>query len=146
MNFKNYSFKEKINHIILEFDKIKNLSNSENIINSIKNMLIDIKNNDEYQTRYNELWKRIFDNIPSMIGYWDYNQINIFCNHSYSNYFGKSPSNIIGHHMEEVLGKDLYLKNLPFIQRVLDGNAQSFEREIITPNGQSRYTLANYIF
>ncbi|KAB8039677.1 PAS domain S-box protein [Silvanigrella paludirubra] len=151
MNFKNYSFKEKINQILLEFDKITNQSDSENIKNNIKSMLIDVKNNEEYHSKYNEsfnsteLWKRIFDNIPSMIGYWDYNQINIICNQSYSNYFGKSPSNIIGHHMEEVLGKDLYLKNLPFIQKVLEGSAQSFEREIITPNGQSKYTVANYI-
>ena len=47
--------------------------------------------------------------------------------------------------MEEVLGKDLYLKNLPFIQKFLEGSAQSFETEIITPNGQSKYTVANYI-
>jgi hypothetical protein len=44
--------------------------------------------------------------------------------------------------MRDLLGP-LYQKNLPYIERVLAGEPQTFEREILTPSG-IRYSLANY--
>lgn len=89
---------------------------------------------------------KIIDNLPSMIGYWDKNLINLHANSAYSNFFGKTPKQILGKHIKELLGPTIYAANLPYIEAVLKGEAQTFERNIPSPvhNGY-KHTLAKYI-
>lgn len=88
----------------------------------------------------------LLDNMTAMIGYWDKNLHNRYCNKAYSIWFGVSAENLHGKHIKELLGEKIYQLNLPFIQAVLLGTPQQFEREIPTPDGTSvRYSLAEYI-
>lgn len=89
--------------------------------------------------------QNILDNIPSMVGYWDNDLINRYSNKAYLEYFNKTKSALVGMHIRELLGPDLFQKNLAFINAALNGEAQSFEREIPLPNGGSRHTQAHYI-
>jgi PAS domain S-box-containing protein len=55
------------------------------------------------------------------------------------------PSEIIGKHIRNVIGEELFLRNLPYIEGVLRGNPQEFERDIPSQDGGSvRYSLAQY--
>ncbi|MDZ4727463.1 MAG: PAS domain S-box protein [Leptospira sp.] len=89
---------------------------------------------------------RVLDLIPSMIGYWDKNLNNVFANQAYSNWFGKSPKEIQGKHISYVLGEKIYNLNKSYLENVLKGESQVFEREFPEANGKGvRYSIANYI-
>ena len=88
----------------------------------------------------------ILDNMPAMIGYWDTELHNCFCNQAYSTWFGLEPAQITGRHIREVIGEERYQLNLPYIQAALRGEAQSFERAIPSPDGKVvRNALAEYV-
>lgn len=87
----------------------------------------------------------LLDKLPAMVGYWDAELRNGFGNLAYVDWFGVSPEWMRGRHIRELLGEQLYALNLPFIEGALRGTAQHFEREIIDPNGVTRYSQADYI-
>ncbi|HET7590342.1 MAG TPA: PAS domain-containing protein [Solirubrobacterales bacterium] len=89
--------------------------------------------------------QKILDALPAMVGYWDRDLRNRMANEAYVDFFGVSPREIAGIHIREVLGVDLYEKNLPHIEGALRGEPQLFDREIRTPSGSLRYTQASYI-
>jgi len=85
----------------------------------------------------------IVDHLDAMVAYWDFNQVCVFANNAYRDWFGKSREEIIGITMQELLGP-LYPKNLPYITAAFAGQTQVFEREIPTPDGRIRHSLATY--
>jgi PAS domain S-box-containing protein len=88
---------------------------------------------------------RVLDGATAMFAYWDPEQRCRFANRAYERWFRVSPEWLVGKHMRELLGP-LYELNLPYIERVLRGEAQEFEREIPDPaGGPPRHGLANYI-
>ncbi|KIL98862.1 Phytochrome two-component sensor histidine kinase Cyanobacterial phytochrome B [Paramagnetospirillum magnetotacticum MS-1] len=90
--------------------------------------------------------RTILDNIPAMIGYWDRDLRNRFGNRAYFDWFGVDPDKMPGMHIQDVIGEERYRLNLPYIERALRGERQTFEREIPTPDGRSlRHSLAQYI-
>jgi diguanylate cyclase (GGDEF)-like protein/PAS domain S-box-containing protein len=81
-----------------------------------------------------------------MIGYWDKNLLNRYCNKAYSSWFGVSPEQLLGKHIQELLGEKIFRLNLTYIEAALRGQPQEFERTIPTPDGSGqRYSLAEYI-
>lgn len=96
--------------------------------------------------RSNEaLLRLVTDNIPAMLGYWDSELRNRFANADYRRWFGKSPEEIHGHRIDELLGPDLYEENRPFIEAALAGQRQDFARSIPGPDGVLRHSQAAYI-
>lgn len=87
----------------------------------------------------------VADNLPAMIGYWDRDLRNRFANADYRRWFGKSPEEIHGHRIEELLGPELYAKNKPYIDAALAGQRQDFDRSIPGPDGMLRHSQASYI-
>jgi PAS domain S-box-containing protein len=92
-----------------------------------------------------ELLRTIVDRVSAMLAYWDSSQRCRFANRAYERWFGVTPESLIGKHISELLGP-LYPLNLPYIERVLRGEPQEFEREIPDPaGGPARHSLACYI-
>lgn len=90
--------------------------------------------------------RTILDAVPSMIGYWDSNLINGFANKAYISWFGLEPGKVKGKHLREVIGEERYQLNLPYVENVLKGIPQTFERAIPAPDGNSvRHSIAQYI-
>lgn len=87
----------------------------------------------------------ILNALPAMVGYWDRDLRNRMANDAYVEFFGKTPEEMRGVHISELLGPELYAKNLPFMEGALRGEPQTFDREITTPSGEVRYTQAFYI-
>ncbi|GBF38879.1 PAS domain S-box protein [Leptospira johnsonii] len=84
--------------------------------------------------------------LPDMIGYWDSNLINRLANDAYQRWFGIEAKKISGMHMKAVLGEELFALNYPYVQKVLKGETQLFERKIPTPDGQHFvHSLAKYV-
>lgn len=89
--------------------------------------------------------RTVDDAMPSMIGYWDNHLRCQFANQPYLQWFGKTPDEMLGLSLATVLGEKLYELNMPYIQGVLAGQAQEFEREILRPDGKVGQVLANYL-
>jgi PAS domain S-box-containing protein len=91
-------------------------------------------------------FQKVLDIIPSMVGYWDKNLLNRFANKAYTSWFGITPEQMLGKHIQFLLGDDLYHSNLPHIEAVLRGEAQTFGRTIPVPDSDEvRYSVAEYI-
>jgi PAS domain S-box-containing protein len=78
-----------------------------------------------------------------MVAYWDSNQRCVFSNDAYREWFGRSPQEMLGMSMKELLGP-LYGKNLPYILGALRGERQVFERRVTLPGGEMREAIATY--
>lgn len=87
----------------------------------------------------------MLDALPAMVGYWDRELRNRMANAAYIEFFGKSPEELLGTHIRDLLGEALYAENLPYIEGALAGRKQLFDREIRTPAGEVRFTQASYI-
>ncbi len=92
-----------------------------------------------------ERYRLLANNVPGMIGYWDSAMICRFANQAYLEWFGQSPDALIGRSMPDVLGETLFALNRPYIEGVLAGTDQTFERAIVKPSGEVGHTWANYV-
>ncbi len=88
----------------------------------------------------------VLDAMPAMVAYWDRNCINRYANRAYQEWFGISPEKLNGMAIRKLLGDQLYERNLPYIRKVLQGEAQTFERDIPRPDGKGiRHSIAHYL-
>ncbi len=87
----------------------------------------------------------ILNALPAMVGYWDRDLRNRLANDAYMEYFGRSPEQMRGIDVRELLGAELFEQNRPFIEGALAGEPQLFDREIRTPSGELRYVQASYV-
>lgn len=89
--------------------------------------------------------RRFIDSLPAMVGYWDHERRNVIANAAYLEYFGMTPGQIRGRHIRDVLGEAVYALNLPYIDGVLAGREQLFERTLVDRHGMTRHTQASYV-
>ena len=89
--------------------------------------------------------RTITDALPVLIAYWDKNLRCQFANKAYLAWFGKPPASIVGHTMQELLGKNLFALNEPYVRGALAGEPQRFERTLTKADGGFGYTLVHYI-
>jgi diguanylate cyclase (GGDEF)-like protein/PAS domain S-box-containing protein len=87
----------------------------------------------------------VLDSLPAMVGYWDRGLRNRMANRAYVEFFGKSPEEVLGMPMSELLGTKTFEFSRPYIEGALAGELQSFDRETTTPSGKLRYTHVSYI-
>lgn len=95
--------------------------------------------------RANRDLTNILNSTPSVIAYWDRDLINRFANNASDNWFGITPEQAAGRHMRDLLGEKAYTTSLPYIEKVLTGEPQIFEREIVNQHGVSHIGQINYV-
>lgn len=91
------------------------------------------------------LLRKVIDHLPAMIAYWDSDCRNVLANSLYRDYFDIDPDRLEGTHIRDVLGADVYAMNRPYIEGVLAGHPQTFERTLTNSRGVTRHTRASYI-
>ncbi len=100
----------------------------------------------EQQLRDNDRFLRaLTDNIPGMVGYWDRDQRCRYANRAYVDWFGKTPEQMQGVSLSELLGPELYALNLRYVEGALSGQTQRFERSLQRADGRAGHTWAHYI-
>ncbi|NTW98670.1 MAG: response regulator [Geobacteraceae bacterium] len=100
---------------------------------------------DEKLIENDRFLRTLADHLPGMVGYWT-NELRCgFSNVSYLEWFGKTPEEMQGIHMRELMGEELFRKNLPNITAALQGEARSFERTLVKADGSTGYTWAHYV-
>lgn len=85
----------------------------------------------------------VVNHIPAMVAYWDAQQRCVFSNDAYRQWFGRTPAEMVGMTMQQLLGP-IYELNLPHIRAALRGERQVFERRIPVPGGGIRDSIATY--
>ena len=89
--------------------------------------------------------RSVTDALPGLLAYWDKGLVCRFANKGYLEWFGKSPEDVVGHTIQELMGDRLFALNEPYIRSALAGQRQSFERSLTKADGSIGYTWANYI-
>ena len=86
----------------------------------------------------------IADHITAMLAYWDKNLLCRFSNTAFVDWFGKTKEELIDIIPLPVLLGQSFAESEPYINNVLKGEKQIFEKKIMLPNGSFRYGLAEY--
>ena len=87
----------------------------------------------------------LLDHLPALIAYWDRDGRNVIANARYVEWFGRTPEEMHGMHIRDVLGAEVHAKNLPYIRGALRGEPQLFERTLVDMSGAVRHTQASYV-
>ena len=120
---------ESTGHVVVSHDDITNIKTAENDLRASRRQL-----------------QTILNSSPALIGYWNRDLRSVFANHAYFDWLGLYPHNVIGRHVLDVLGEELYTMNRPYIEKVLKGEPQEFER-VFAPIGDNpaRHSLVKYV-
>jgi two-component system, OmpR family, sensor histidine kinase VicK len=95
--------------------------------------------------RSEEQLRLITNTLPVLIAYVDDQQSYRFNNQVYEDWLGKSPTDIHGHHLQEVWGDDTYQRMQSYVQIALSGRIATYENEIVLADGNSRSVNVTYI-
>jgi diguanylate cyclase (GGDEF)-like protein/PAS domain S-box-containing protein len=87
----------------------------------------------------------VTDHLPALVAYWTIELRCRFANGAYREWFGRSPQDMIGMHIRDLLGEELFGKNETYIRAALQGERQQFERVLTKADGSTGYTWAQYI-
>ena len=83
---------------------------------------------------------RLFaDNVPAMAVSFDKNLRCLFANKLYAEFFGVTAEDLVGRHVREVLGEELYQEIPEYFVQVLQGHPVTYQGAHKLPNGESRY-------
>ncbi|HLA64459.1 MAG TPA: PAS domain S-box protein, partial [Rhodothermales bacterium] len=87
----------------------------------------------------------ITDAVPALIAYVDREQRYRFVNRSYTEWFGRTPAQVIGRTSMEVLEPEVYENARPAIEAALRGEPATLEREIPIAGGGTRFIRSRLI-
>jgi len=97
----------------------------------------------ELQRSENEL-RSIMDAEPALISYVDTDYRYRRVNRSYERWFGKSPEEVRGHHIRDVLGEAAWEEVRPFMERALAGEMVSYDRQLHYRGIEPRWVHVTY--
>ncbi len=89
--------------------------------------------------------RTITEHIPGLVGYWTHELRCAFANAAYREWFGRDPQQMLGMHIRDLLGEELFRENEPYIRGALAGETQRFERVLTKADGTTGYTWSQYI-
>lgn len=87
--------------------------------------------------------RTILDNVPSLVGYWDVGLRNRFVNHVCEDWFGVTPAQVAGMHLNDLLGRQTVAQVQPYIDQALQGHRQVFDFSMVDArDGERHYLVA----
>jgi PAS domain S-box-containing protein len=86
----------------------------------------------------------VTDHLPAMIAYFSADLRCRFANRPYQDHFGNG-GNILGKLKSELMNQSEYAAHERYLQGVLKGKRQSFERSLPCKNGKTLYTHTQYL-
>jgi DNA-binding NarL/FixJ family response regulator len=84
------------------------------------------------------LLRGVVDATPGMLSYWGPDERNLFANQACARWFGRSPAELRGLHLHDLLGAEAYEDDRQHITGVLQGVPQQFERTVMGLMGTVR--------
>jgi len=87
----------------------------------------------------------ITDSLPGPVSRVDSHGRYLFANAAYTEWFGLTPSQVIGRTQRDVLGEELYGRIAPHVRRALDGTRVQYKAPTHSPDGKVRWGLVTLI-
>ena len=91
------------------------------------------------------LLRRLVDQLPGMVAYWDRSMCLVVANSSYCQFVGRRAEELRGLHYPMVLGEAVHQVNLPYLRAALAGNRQVFQRSLSDVRGRTRHVEMSYV-
>jgi diguanylate cyclase (GGDEF)-like protein/PAS domain S-box-containing protein len=84
------------------------------------------------------------DNMPALIAYYGMKDLRCqFANAAYAKAYGFDTQSIIGKNVREIIGDEAFRTIRPYIERAYAMERVSYERALVTPDGQERIIEVN---
>ena len=87
----------------------------------------------------------ITDRIPARLAYYDKNLICRFANQAHAARYGKTPAEMVGSPLSQVVRPEILPDILPRVAQALSGHTQTFEAERLGADGLRNYFEIHYI-
>jgi len=87
----------------------------------------------------------ITDNLPAMIAYWSADLHCLFANKAYLEWFDMTAAEMLGIHKNALMGGIEFEECKPYIEKALQGEADSFGRSFHKEDGKTIYTHTQYV-
>lgn len=87
----------------------------------------------------------VTDALPVLVAFVDVEQRYRFVSGAYERWFGRPKSQILGQHLEDVLGIPAYNTIRPYLERALSGETVTYEAVVPYQDGGTRCIEATYI-
>ena len=88
--------------------------------------------------RNERFYRSLADTVPSLIAYWTADLRNGFANKAYLKWFGKTPQEIRGVRIQDLLGPVRYAREEAHYQAALAGIPSVFELRAVAPDGSKK--------
>lgn len=92
----------------------------------------------------NEL-RTITDALPILISFIDQDHVYRFANSYYGHWFGVEREDVVGRHVRDVVGQEIYEKRRPLIEKALGGQEVVGDAVMPRRNGESRACEVRYL-
>ncbi|HEX8486895.1 PAS domain-containing protein [Sphingomonas sp.] len=89
--------------------------------------------------------QRLADNLPLLVSFVDRDECYAFNNKGYHDWFGRTPGELKGRSVREVIGDDAYALMKPQMARALSGERFATEQSIPYRDGGHRHVRADYV-
>jgi PAS domain S-box-containing protein len=86
----------------------------------------------------------VVNEIPAVVAYWDKDLRNQLNNRASATFWGMGLRETQGMHISEVIPKDVYENDLPFMLAALEGKEQGIERVIVNATGEQRNCIVRF--
>jgi PAS domain S-box-containing protein len=83
-------------------------------------------------------FRKILNGLPALVSYWTPDLKCVFANDLYATYFGLHPQNLKGISLREIVGPELFLRAEPTIAKVIKGENQIFEHDLLHSDHTTR--------
>ena len=95
--------------------------------------------------RSEENLRLITDTVPALIAYFDHQEIYQYANKRYAEWFGWVKEDVLGRHVREVLGDEVYTDISRHVHRALQGHNVSYEYAMRHPGGRVVYARSELV-
>lgn len=89
--------------------------------------------------------RRLIDNLPAMVSYWDRDLRNVIANEAFVEFFGMAPAEIHGMHFRDLIGEKYFRVRQADLESVLEGEHLTFEGVFGDRDGRSRHMQTSYV-
>jgi signal transduction histidine kinase/CheY-like chemotaxis protein len=92
-----------------------------------------------------ELALAVSDNVPARVAYWDRDMRCHFINKTWAEWYGPGADQVVGRTLREVFSAQALVPIIPYVEAVLRGEPQRFERQDRRGGGRVTYSQTYYI-